>query len=329
MDYLKMAKDVLELESQAIARCKEALSATEVDKLIEIYKYLGQIDGNLIFSGVGKSGFVARKLASTFSSLGLPSFFLHPVEALHGDLGRFRKNDVLVMISKSGATEELVALLTYLEIDKDRLVGLLGITDSVLGKKCGLVMDCSVPKEACINNQAPTTSTTVAMAMGDAMAVVYEGYVGLSKEGFAVNHPAGALGKALRLKVRGLMSDKSDCPTASEETTIQDVILAMTQRPLGGCAIIDSNGVLKAIVVEGDIRRAFAKSGITLESPVKEIMGKNPITIGPDELAYEALRLMEARKNPITLLPVIDQDKKFLGLIRLHDLLKQGLNSLN
>jgi len=203
-------------------------------------------------------------------------------------------------------------------------IGLLGSANSPIGNACGIVLDCSVEKEACLNNQAPTTSSTLALAMGDAMAVLYEALVGLSREGFAVNHPGGILGKSLRMKVKDLMVESSACPVVTPNQTLQEVILLMTKFPVGGCAIVE-NGVLLGIMVEGDIRRTFTKPNAGLNTQVKEIMNVTPITIGADQLAYEALELMENKTRSIQILPVVESGH-FLGFIRLHELLKEGFS---
>jgi arabinose-5-phosphate isomerase len=327
MSHSKIMADVLELEAHALHIAAEKIKAIqmlEVEKLVELYGRLKQNDNALIFCGVGKSGIIAQKLASTFTSLGLHSFYLHPTEALHGDLGRVDKNDAIVFLSKSGTTEEIVKLLPFLLQERTNMVALVGNVDSAIASECDIVFDCSVEKEACINNQAPTTSSTLALAMGDAMAVVYEKWIGLSKEGFAANHPGGLLGKSLRIKVRDLMTKASDCPVVTSGQTLQDVILLMTKFPVGGCAVVDDNNCV-GILVEGDIRRTFTRENQGLQTPVKDIMNANPISVGKDNLANEALMLMEGNKRSIQILPVLD-DGKFLGFIRLHDLLKEGFS---
>lgn len=328
MSYLHMAKKVLEEEANAISRSMELLPEDKIERLVTLYEKLMKDGGQLVFSGVGKSGIIAKKLASTFSSLGQRSFFLHPVEAMHGDLGGLRSNDILLFISKSGATEELLKLFPYLPLPKDSIIGLVGKTDSPLAEKAGLVFDCSVEKEACLHNQAPTTSSTVALAMGDALAVVYENVTGLSKENFAINHPGGPLGKALRLQVKDLMIPKDNCPTLSLKSDLKEAVLKLTEYPVGLCAILDQDE-LAGIIVDGDIRRSFGatKSGQEAEilsGPIHNIMNKSPIAIGKNEMAYKALELMEKRKGQITVLPVLE-GKKFLGVIRLHDLIREGL----
>lgn len=325
MGYLDSAKNVLELEAKAILRCAEALDEQKVNSLCEIYEFIKDLGGSLIFCGVGKSGIIGMKLASTFSSLGLSSYFLHPTEALHGDLGRIGKSDAIVFISKSGTTEEILKLIPFLNINKNLMIGLLGNNNSAIAEHCGIVFDCSVEKEACINNQAPTTSSTVALAMGDAMAVVYEKLIGLSKEGFAENHPGGILGKSLRLKVRDLMVGPESCPSGHKDHSLQEIILSMTRFPVGACAILDDDGKLEGLVVEGDIRRTFNKVGAKgLESKALEIFNPSPVSIGPDRLAHEALKLMEKREKEIDILPVVGEENVFLGFIRLHDLWKEG-----
>lgn len=319
--------DVLRLEAKALEKAAALLDESgkeQVDKLAALFNELRATESALVFCGVGKSGIIAQKCASTFTSLGLPSFYLHPTEALHGDLGRLRKSDAIVLLSKSGTTEEILKLLPFLMTPKSHRIGLIGAASSSIGEQCGIVFDCSVEKEACINNQAPTTSSTVALAMGDAMAVLLESLTGLSKEGFAVNHPGGILGKSLRMKVKDLMIKTSSCPVVSSDQTLQEVILLMTKYPVGGCAIVD-DGKFCGILVEGDIRRTFTKENLGLKTKVSEIMNSNPISIAPESLAYEALEKMESRSNPLQLLPVLDE-KKFLGFIRLHELLKEGFS---
>jgi arabinose-5-phosphate isomerase len=322
--YHQIVKDVLSLEADALLAAQVRVGQEDISRMVEIFNRLNQDLGTLYFLGVGKSGLVASKLASTFSSLGLPSFFLHPTDALHGDIGRIRPMDAVVLLSKSGTTEELIKLLPFLPVGPQMTIGLLGQIKSPIGERCGVTFDCSVGQEACVNNQAPTASSTLAMAMGDALAVLYESITGLSREGFAVNHPGGILGKSLRMKVSDLMWPITECPVAALEVTLQDVILLMTQKNLGGCAVTDPDGAFLGIIVEGDIRRTFARSSHGLTSPAKEIMNSSPVTVTPDSLAHDALILMEQRESQITILPVVDKQGKFVGLIRLHDLFKEG-----
>ncbi len=325
MDHKKLFTQVLITEAEALKRTADRFQEQEAKKLVILFEYLANTGGSLIVSGVGKSGLIAQKIAATFSSLGLPSFFLHPTEAMHGDLGRVTKSDAIVLISKSGTTEELLALLPYVLVPKERIIAMVGNTQSPIALKSGIVLDASVEKEACINDLAPTTSTTVALALGDAMAVLYENVLGVSKEKFAINHPAGLLGKSLSLTVDRLMIPLSECPVVSESATLQDAILAMTQKPVGMCAIV-KDGKMLGIIVEGDIRRAFAKSPDAIRTSVKELMTSEPTFLTPSTLAFEALKVMENPKRLISVVPVVE-DGKFMGVLRLHDLFKAGFNS--
>lgn len=323
----KTMADVLRLEAKALETAADLLDksgAEQVQKLAVLFQELNDSESAIVFCGVGKSGIIAQKCASTFTSLGLPSFYLHPTEALHGDLGRLRKSDAIVFISKSGTTEEILKLLPFLVTKKGHRIGLIGASSSPIGEQCGIVFNCFVEKEACINNQAPTTSSTLALAMGDAMAVLFESLTGLSKEGFAINHPGGILGKSLRMKVKDLMIKNLNCPVVNSEQTLQEVILLMTKYPVGGCAVVDNNK-FQGILVEGDIRRTFTRENLGLKTKVSDIMNPSPIFVGPENLAFEALEKMEKESRALQVLPVIE-DNKFLGFIRLHDLLKEGFS---
>lgn len=327
MTHSKTMADVLKLEAESLIRSAELLEKhhkKDVEKLTVLFDQLRATDATLIFCGVGKSGIIAQKCAATFTSLGLPSFFLHPTEALHGDLGRVGKNDAIVLLSKSGTTEEILKLMPFLQIPKSHRIALVGNTKSPVAEFCDIIFDCSVEREACINNQAPTNSSTLAMAMADAMAVLFEKYTGLSKEGFAVNHPGGILGKSLRMKVRDLTIFSENCPILTSTQNLQDAILAMTKFPVGGCAVVDK-GEFKGILVEGDIRRTFTRENQGLLTTVEAIMNRTPTSVHPDQLAFEALELMESKTRSFQLLPVVE-GTKFLGFIRLHDLLKEGFS---
>ncbi|MBF0300507.1 MAG: KpsF/GutQ family sugar-phosphate isomerase [Oligoflexia bacterium] len=328
--YLQTVHQALLSEANAILDAIPKINPNNLSKIINIFELLLNTGGNLIFSGVGKSGLIGHKLASTFSSLGLPSFFLHPTEALHGDLGRVSKNDALVIISKSGSSEEIIKLLPFIPIAKNMTIALLGNINSTISQYSDIVFDCSVKREACINNQAPTTSSTLSLAIGDSLAVLFESMVGLSKEKFAVNHPGGLLGKGLRLLVNDLMINKQNAPILTENTTLRDAIIKMTEIPLGICAIVDPiTSKLSGIIVEGDIRRLLGGPSLDnnaqiLNTSISSIMNKKPVSIAPNELAYLALELMENRERQISVLPVVGSDNEFLGVIRLHDLLKEG-----
>lgn len=314
------------MEAQMLKASSERITEEQVQNLVKIYERLNKWGGTLVICGVGKSGLVGQKIAATFCSLGLPSTFLHPVEALHGDLGRVRKGDAIVFISKSGTTEEISKLIPFLPIEKDMRIGLLGKTASSIGTECSVVLNCEVEKEACLNNQAPTTSSTLALAMGDAMAVLYEAYTNLTKEQFATFHPSGLLGKSMLLKVKDLMIDRNQCASVFKDSTLKDVILQMTKHPVGGCAVIDVNHQLIGIVVEGDIRRSLAKDDNAIHFNMEKVMNPSPILTGPNVLAVDALKLMDNKKRQISVLPVVENNE-FLGFLRLHDLIKEGFSS--
>lgn len=325
MDRKNLFTQVLVNEAEALNKAATRIDKEVVDKLITVFEMLAHTGGSLIISGVGKSGLISQKIAATFSSLGLPSFFLHPTEAMHGDLGRVTKSDAVVLISKSGTTEELLNMLPYVSIPRERIIALVGKVESPIAHQAGIVLDASIDKEACINDLAPTTSTTLALAFGDAMAVLYENVMGVSKEKFAVNHPAGLLGKSLSLTIDRLMIPLKDCPQISEEATLQEAILAMTTKPIGMCAVIKDQQLV-GILVEGDIRRAFAKSPDAINTPVKDLMTVNPTTLPKGILAFDALKTMESGTKQLNVAPVVDGNK-FMGVLRLHDLFKAGFNS--
>lgn len=326
MDHKNVFAEVLRTEASALLKAADRITESEAKKLVSLFEILTHTGGSLIVSGVGKSGHIGTKIAATFSSLGLPSFFLHPTEAMHGDLGRVSKSDAIVLISKSGTTEELLSMLPYVSVPQERIIAIVGKPESPIAQRSGIILDASVEKEACINDLAPTTSTTLALAMGDAMAVLYENVLGVSREKFAVNHPAGLLGKSLSLTVDRLMIENVNCPSVKASASLQDAIIAMTQKPVGMCAVLKGE-VLEGILVEGDIRRAFAKSAEALRSSVAELMTARPVSLKPETLAFEALKTMETRERQISVIPVIGEGGKFLGVLRLHDLFKAGFHS--
>ena len=315
-------RDVLYLEAEALKNAAHKMRPEQAEKLTELFQKLIGEERGLCFCGVGKSGYVAKKLAATFASLGLSAYFLHPTEALHGDLGRLRDGDAIAFISKSGNTEEIIKLLPFLSTPKEKQIGLIGNPHSFLAKEVGIFLDCSVEKEACLNNQAPTTSSTVALGVGDAMAVLFESISGIDREGFAKNHPGGILGKSLRLQVKDIMLDRDQSPILAVGQTLKEAILEMTKFPVGGCAVLDPQKQFLGILVEGDIRRYFASGKTSLDMPLENLVNQNPTTVASQQKASRALELMEKREKPISLLPVIDEGV-FKGFIRLHDLLKE------
>lgn len=325
-NQLQLLKDVLSLEAEALLNAREKITEEQVISITQLFDHLITKKSSLIFCGVGKSAIIAQKLASTFISLGRPSHFLHPVEALHGDLGMIDEEDLIFFLSKSGYTEEIIKILPFIKIKKKQRIGLLGNINSPIAEHCHLVFNCHIKKEACINDLAPTTSSTLTLAIGDALAVLYEHIAQLSREHFAFNHPGGLLGKTLRIQVKHLMCPRKHCPIVQATATLKDALLEMTRLPVGGCAVLDKKNYFLGIIVEADIRRTFAQTSENLSVQIDKVMNSSPVKIAPTILANEALLLMETRKEgKINLLPVIEENL-FVGFITLHDLLKEGFS---
>lgn len=311
---LDTARRVLRIESQAITDVLARLDAT-FEKAVDV---LFACKGRVAVTGMGKSGLVGRKISATFSSTGTPSFFLHPAEALHGDLGMLARGDAMLAVSYGGETEEIIALLEALKRLQAPLVTLTGKVQSTLAAASDVALDVSVREEACSLNLAPTASTTVAMAVGDALAVALLERRGFQPDDFAALHPAGRLGQKL-LRVEHTMHSGDALPRVSTDTPMPAVIHEMSAKKLGMTTVLESDGRLAGILTDGDLRRLMEKHrGATLEMTAGAAMTRNPQTIGPRVLASEALNLMEKRK--ITSVVVIDETRKVLGVVHLHDL---------
>lgn len=311
---LETARRVLKVEAQAIQDVLARLNAS-FEKAVEV---LFACKGRVVVSGMGKSGLIGRKISATFSSTGTPSFFLHPAEALHGDLGMLARGDAMLTVSYGGETQEIIQLLEALKRLEMPLVTLTGCTQSTLAKASDVVLDVSVKEEACSLNLAPTASTTVAMAMGDALAVSLLEKRDFRRDDFAALHPAGRLGKKL-LHVEHLMHAGSALPRVAADTPMPDVFHEMSAKGLGMTTVLDPDGRLAGILTDGDLRRLMEKHrGAVLELRAADGMTKTPQTIGPHVLASEALNLME--KNKITSVVVVDEARRVLGVVHLHDL---------
>jgi arabinose-5-phosphate isomerase len=272
-------------------------------------------------------GFVARKIMATMTSTGTPAVYLHPADALHGDLGIAMANDVAIVLSYSGETEEVLGLLPFLRRRQIPIIAIVGKLTSSIAQKADVLLDASVDKEACPLNLAPTTSTTVALAIGDALAMTLMQLKGLTPEDFALNHPAGRLGKRLTLRVADLMHSGPQHPYISPEASWLDIITAISQGGLGAINVVDSQGSLLGLITDGDLRRFLQTQQPTNLNQITcaDLMTVNPITVLPDTLAYEAMQLMENRPSQISVLPVMNNAQKCIGLIRLHDIVKSGL----
>lgn len=311
---LDTARRVLQIESQAITDVLARLDST-FEKAVDV---LFACKGRVAVTGMGKSGLVGRKISATFSSTGTPSFFLHPAEALHGDLGMLARGDAMLAVSYGGETEEIIALLEALKRLQAPLVTLTGKIQSTLAAASDVALDVSVREEACSLNLAPTASTTVAMAVGDALAVALLERRGFRHDDFAALHPAGRLGQKL-LRVEHTMHSGDALPRVSTDTPMPAVIHEMSAKKLGMTTVLETDGRLAGILTDGDLRRLMEKHrGATLEMTAGAAMTRNPQTIGPRVLASEALNLMEKRK--ITSVVVIDETRKVLGVVHLHDL---------
>jgi arabinose-5-phosphate isomerase len=311
---LDAARRVLRIEAQAIQDVLERLDAS-FDRAVEL---LFHCKGRVVVTGMGKSGLVGRKIAATLSSTGTPSFFLHPAEALHGDLGMLARGDALLAITYGGETEEILNLLESLKRLEIPIVTLTGNTKSTLAQTSDVVLDVSVKEEACSLNLAPTASTTVAMAVGDALAVSLLDRRGFQHDDFAALHPAGRLGRKL-LRVEHLMHAGEALPRVSAETPMPAVFHEMSAKKLGMTTVVAPDGTLAGILTDGDLRRLMeTHGGSTLAMAAGECMVRSPQTIEPGLLASEALNLMEKRK--ITSVVVVDGAKKVVGVVHLHDL---------
>jgi len=315
---------ILRLESDAIAHTADRLDQKEVENVVSL---LATCKGKVVIVGVGKSGIIAQKIAATMTSTGTAALHLHPSDALHGGLGIVSSDDVVIVLSNSGETDEIVGMLPYLKHRQVPIIAVVGNLKSTLARRADAVLDASVDQEACPLNLAPTTSTTVALALGDALAMTLMRVKGLTPDDFAINHPAGRLGKRLTLKVADLMHSGTQNPTIQMGATWVAVVQGISNGGLGAVNVVDESGQLMGVITDGDLRRAIqqADHASLKELKCEEIMTSNPVVVAPDVLAYDALRLMEDRKSQISVLPVVDGARVCVGLIRLHDIVRSGL----
>ncbi len=313
------AKKVLDIEAKAIKALKKKINSD----FIKIIEKISKIKGRIIVTGMGKPGFIAQKISATLSSTGTPSLYLHPAEALHGDLGRVRKNDCIIALSNSGETEEICKLLPIIKKIGALLVSIVGNPRSTLAKNSDFILDVSVKKEACSMGLVPTASTTAMLAMGDALAIALLEKKKFREKDFAFYHPGGILGKRLLLKVEDIMRVGHSNPVVRENTIIKDVLLKITRARAGSANIIDKKGRLVGIFTDGDLRRHMSSKINIANKKVKDIMTKSPIAIKKDRLAAEAFQILRSRK--IDEIPVVDGKGKPIGLLDVQDLLKAGL----
>jgi len=319
-NILDIARKVLRTEADAIYALSERLE-NNFEKAVEsIYECRGRV----VVTGMGKSGLVGKKIAATLASTGTPAFFLHPAEAGHGDLGMVTSRDILLAISNSGETEEILELIPFLKRFNLRLISITGNPNSTLSRMADVTLDVSVKEEACPFGIVPTASTTATMAIGDALAVALLVKKGIKEEDFAFFHPGGSIGKKLFITVRDLMHKGDNIPKVFLDTLMSKSVIEMSSKRLGHAIVIDGSGRVAGIIADGDVRRGLEKWGGRLfELTANEVMSKTPKTVHEEELAAKALSIMES--HSITALVVVDGDGRAIGIIHLHDILKQGI----
>lgn len=316
---IKRAKEVLRIESEAIFNLIKRLNK-DFQKAVDV---LYSCRGTIVVTGMGKAGIIGQKISATLSSIGNPSLWLHPAEAIHGDLGRVKSKDAVLAISNSGETEEILRLLPTIKKIGVKLISLTGNPKSTLAKNSDITLDISVREEACPLGLVPTASTTAMLAMGDALAIAVLEKKGLKKEEFAFFHPGGNLGKKLLLKVKDIMRRGADSPVVKEDILVKDVLLAITSARAGSASIVNKKGILVGIFTDGDLRRHLESDPNLSIRKVKEVMTKTPTVIKENKLAAEALGILQSKK--IDEVPVVDNQGKPVGLLDVQDLLKAGL----
>ncbi|MGE5410543.1 MAG: KpsF/GutQ family sugar-phosphate isomerase [Clostridiales bacterium] len=318
---IQKAKEVVCKEAEAVAGLIDRID----EEFVKAVQIMSACKGRVILTGMGKSGLIARKIVATMNSTGTPAIYLHPTDALHGDLGMVRSEDVVVLISKSGNTEEIVNLIPLLKRLKVILIAMVGNKKSKVGKECDIVLNIAVKEEACPYDLAPTASSTATLVMGDALSIALLELKGFTREDFALLHPGGSLGKRLSLKISELMVTGEDIPMVNEFTSMKDTILEITSKRLGMTSVVDECGNLKGIITDGDLRRLLEKTTDIYSLTAGKVMHSNPKTIKSDYLASFALQYMENYK--ITSLIVVDMQNRPVGVVHLHDLVKLGLES--
>ncbi|MBI4209677.1 MAG: KpsF/GutQ family sugar-phosphate isomerase [Deltaproteobacteria bacterium] len=318
---MERAREILDKEAQAILQLKSRVNSD----FLRAIDLLLSCEGKVVVTGIGKSGLICQKIASTFASTGTPAFFLHPAEGVHGDLGVLTKKDVVLALSNSGETKEILNLLPVIQRMGLKLIGMTGYPRSPLGRASDVVLDMGVPEEACPLGLAPTSSTTAALALGDALAITLLERRGFTQEDFAALHPGGILGKRL-LRVENLMHAGSEIPLIREGAPMKEVLLEMTGKRFGIIGVLDSAGELQGVVTDGDLRRALERYPNLLEKTVTDVMTRSPKRVDSKALAARALHYME--ENKITCLFVVSEShqKVPVGVLHMHDLLKAGIS---
>ena len=313
------AKKALSIEAEAINNLKDSLNGD----YCAIIKAILNCDGRVVMTGMGKSGLIARKLAATFASTGTSAFFLHPGEAIHGDLGMITEDDLVFAISNSGETEEVIRILPAIKRIGAEIIAITGNLDSTLAKNSNYVISSSVEQEACPHDLAPTASTTAALALGDSVAVTLLELRDFKPEDFALYHPGGKLGKQLLLTVEDVLKIREQNPVVSQDASLKESLFAMTSSGMGAVSVVDESKKLVGVITDGDIRRQLEDSVDVLKMTAQEVMTLNPTVIAQDKLAAEALKIMQEKE--IKDLPIVDSENKPVGLINFQDLLEAGV----
>jgi arabinose-5-phosphate isomerase len=320
-DLRQVSRNVLIGEAEQMISAADRIS----DKIVEACEVINGHTGKIVISGMGKSGLIAQKIAATLCSIGNKAVFLHPAEAVHGDLGIYAPGDPTILISKSGATDEILRLLPILKEFKSPLIGILGNMNSVLSNEVDLAIDASVSSEVDPLGIVPTASTTLTLAIGDALTAVLMSHKNFKREDFAKLHPAGDLGRRLKLRVKDIMQRIEKVAVVAPDDKLRSVVIKMTENPQGAALVLDDEGSLLGIVTEGDLRRSLADNIDIDNSKAKEVMSQKPITIKIGSLLSEVLSVMEDRESQISVLPVVSDELKCVGLIRIHDIYQTQL----
>ena len=316
------AQKVLQMEAEAILDLIPRID-DHFDAAVEM---ILACQGRVVMTGMGKSGIIAHKISATLASTGTPSFYLHPAEGIHGDLGMVTADDVVIAMSNSGETGEVLNILPSLRRIGAKLIAMVGNAESTLAKNSDVVLDVGVKKEACPLGLAPTSSTTAALAFGDALAMALMGKHHFTSKQFAVFHPGGSLGRKLLLTVGDIMHSGSENPVVKGTATVTEALFIITDKGLGAVSVVDDNNIMIGLRTDGDIRRGLSKGVDFLKRPVTELMTKSPKFITKEKLAAQALHIMESHTpKPITVLPVLDEERHVIGLLHMTDLVRQGV----
>jgi arabinose-5-phosphate isomerase len=313
---LELAKQVLAIEAEAV----QGLAARLGQSFLDAVALLLNCKGRVVVSGIGKSGHIARKIASTMASTGTPAYFVHPAEASHGDIGMIARDDVLIALSNSGESEELLTILPLLRRQGAHLIAITGNANSALAREADVHLDARVDREACPLNLAPTASTTAALALGDALAIALLDAKGFGAEDFARSHPGGALGQRLLTHVRDVMRTGEDVPSVPQSAGFSEALQEMTKKRMGMTVVLDAAGRVSGVFTDGDLRRKLAEVDDIMAMRIGDIMTRKPRTIGPDKLAVEAVQIMEEHK--VNQLLVVSDEGKLVGALNMHDLFR-------